>query len=975
MRLKRLSILGFKSFGRVDEISLSEGFSCIVGSNGCGKSNLIDAIRWVCGETRPSTLRVKDFKELIFQGAKSQKPMGLAQVSCVLSFKTTFRDQVFRSRPGDYENLIQKFAGLLDCSEVEVTRRLFSDGDQEYLINNIPVRIKDIKDLMRALGLTFRSCSTIGQGEIDKIVELKPAELKGYMEDSCGLSELVEKLKDAKFKISIAEEDLKKLYQEKEQLQNKFNSLKRTISRYQRAKQAHEELKKLIKMKKDILDAQRSTQIGQLDQELEELEQQRKLIFEQVENLENSMKQLQRELSELNNLSDDLSSCSVFEELKKIRAKYEDLHKRRELKIISLQDLKRQLEIESEKLKQEKTELEEKVSTSAKIQKYISAINEELLFFRELSERLNGYLKKLGEKITEISCIKESLIKEKSAIDAFLNRLTDSIKDCVNLNEIKEFDDIFSLIFPGFKGVDYLRQGDLKPGIVYLTRTDLTIQDAVKRLVDTFKDSSHSPTSFSLDKGFVRWMDFIYKVDLNDSNPIRNYKEIERLQSESERISHNLEHFEQETKRLVNAQNKIGSLRHKIELYVKIKQLEVLRLEREVNEAAINDLRVRVNQRSNLLQEFSKKVSTLTADLESIDAELSVTKEKFEQLSELAETTKSGKASERERLKENLNSSIQEILTKIIQLRESEQQIFGEIQEISRRKMQIEYEIRSEIELLMSRYNISESDLNNVFSDVSTSSYLNLMEVERQETPRGDSKDNIVDPLSCAYAGDDFRWENTLDQEIERLGKQSLAMFGFDESALSEFEEVSERLTTVSDVISDSEQSLKEMISRLNDYQAEYENLFYDFFSRVNDRFNQTVGKLFSGARGKLELDESGIYVNIQFQNKKMIGLNQLSGGEKTLISLSLLCALAFESGAPALLLDEVDAPLDDFNTARFLELIKDLKNTCQIICVTHNKLTMLSADRLLGVTLNHDGSTEVITLNVADLPLEAASA
>jgi chromosome segregation protein len=133
---------------------------------------------------------------------------------------------------------------------------------------------------------------------------------------------------------------------------------------------------------------------------------------------------------------------------------------------------------------------------------------------------------------------------------------------------------------------------------------------------------------------------------------------------------------------------------------------------------------------------------------------------------------------------------------------------------------------------------------------------------------------------------------------------------------------------------------------------------------------------LFGQAVGSLALNESKdeAYLSVQIGVKKELGLQKLSGGEKTLVSLAFLFALAVEGENTVLLLDEVDAPLDDSNTVRFLNLINKLKSEIQIITVTHNKLTMLNCDNLIGVAMDSRGASEVLELSLSDLPLEASA-
>ncbi|MBI5286646.1 MAG: AAA family ATPase, partial [Deltaproteobacteria bacterium] len=167
MKLKKLETHGFKSF--VDKTSLlfPRGITTIVGPNGCGKSNIIDAIRWVLGEQNPRHLRGKLMEDVIFSGSEDRKPMGMAEVVLTLSNEEG-------KAPTPYT----------DFSEIEVARRLYRSGESEYCINKVPCRLKDIVDLFTDTGIGTRAYSIIEQGKVDWIINSKPEERRTLFEEA-----------------------------------------------------------------------------------------------------------------------------------------------------------------------------------------------------------------------------------------------------------------------------------------------------------------------------------------------------------------------------------------------------------------------------------------------------------------------------------------------------------------------------------------------------------------------------------------------------------------------------------------------------------------------------------------------------------------------------------------------------------------------------------------------------------------------
>src|SRR5579884_2023071 len=172
MHLKSLELNGFKSFYESTQIAFSSGITAIVGPNGCGKSNVVDAIRWVLGEQAPSRLRGKLAEDLIYAGNESNPPAGMAEVTMILE---TDGGAHF---PAPYSNL----------SEIAITRRIYRSSESEYLINKIPCRLKDITEFFMAAGIHSRGYALIEQGRVEEIIQAKPAEIRGLIEEAAGLA-------------------------------------------------------------------------------------------------------------------------------------------------------------------------------------------------------------------------------------------------------------------------------------------------------------------------------------------------------------------------------------------------------------------------------------------------------------------------------------------------------------------------------------------------------------------------------------------------------------------------------------------------------------------------------------------------------------------------------------------------------------------------------------------------------------------
>ena len=211
MRLKSLEAVGFKSFLEPTTIVFAPGVTAVVGPNGCGKSNVVDAIRWVLGEQAPSRLRGKSAEDLIYAGNESNAAAGMAEVSLVLEAE-------------EGSALPEPYAML---PEVAVTRRIYRSGDSEYLINKIPCRLKDITEFFMAAQVHSRGYAIIEQGRIEEIIQAKPHEIRGMIEEAAGLSLFKGRREISERKLERVKENLARLDDVLSEIERQLNYARR----------------------------------------------------------------------------------------------------------------------------------------------------------------------------------------------------------------------------------------------------------------------------------------------------------------------------------------------------------------------------------------------------------------------------------------------------------------------------------------------------------------------------------------------------------------------------------------------------------------------------------------------------------------------------------------------------------------------------------------------------------------------------
>src|SRR6266513_6128369 len=231
MFLKKLIMLGFKSFDDKTSLNFEPGVSAIVGPNGCGKSNVADAIRWVLGEQSAKALRGGEMSDVIFNGTDGRKPLGLAEVSLTIGGV-------------DDEHLLA--AGVeIAYNEVTLTRRVFRDGGSEYFLNKTPCRLKDIQQLFMGTGVGRTSYSIMAQGNITQILSSKPEDRRMVFEEAAGITKFKSQKKEALRKLEYTEVNLLRLADIMAEVGRQMGSLQRQAQKTRRYQVVHKDLRVL----------------------------------------------------------------------------------------------------------------------------------------------------------------------------------------------------------------------------------------------------------------------------------------------------------------------------------------------------------------------------------------------------------------------------------------------------------------------------------------------------------------------------------------------------------------------------------------------------------------------------------------------------------------------------------------------------------------------------------------------------------
>src|SRR5208282_3404232 len=291
MYLKSIQLVGFKSFAEKTELEFLPGVTAIVGPNGCGKSNISDAIRWVLGEQSAKALRGSEMADVIFNGTDGRKAINLAEVS--MTFAEV--DPKTLTLPGV----------TLDFTEVTITRRVHRDGNGEYFINKTPCRLRDIHAMFMDTGIGRSSYSLMAQGQIDQILSAHPEDRRTIFEEAAGINKYKHQKKEALRKLEYTEANLVRITDIIKEVKRQIISLQRQAGKARRYKELFDQLKaldtRLARHKYDLLNAE----LSGLESEIANFVHQSDAFDAQIAEKEQQITDLRRSLSEIERAIND----------------------------------------------------------------------------------------------------------------------------------------------------------------------------------------------------------------------------------------------------------------------------------------------------------------------------------------------------------------------------------------------------------------------------------------------------------------------------------------------------------------------------------------------------------------------------------------------------------------------------------------------------------------------------------------------
>lgn len=924
MFLKSLEIFGFKSFADRTLIEFSDGISALLGPNGCGKSNVVDAIKWVVGEQSPKSLRADSMEDIIFNGTETRKALSVAEVTVTISNESSRLP--------------------LDVPEIAIKRRLYRSGESEYLINGKTAKLKEIRELFWDTGIGKSAYSVMEQGKIDQILSSKPEDRRYLFEEAAGITKHKARSKEAEAKLVRTEENMRQVSGILAEVKRSHDTLKSQADKtglYRELKDRvfkaeldlHLLRLRLFLAEKERRDSELASKRAERDRVRDESEKLGKSMAEgldMVNGMESELVELQKTLyglavekngkekqrkllaDRVREASDKIDQAGI--RARGVREKIEALREEESDKDEELGALKGRLRETERNI----AEFEAGVrAAGASVRSNEDAIG------RSLGE-IGGLERGIADARTRLDKLTEDIVEQ---LDARLKESGYSVQERKKAEE--EIGSLISSIrarLDGkaalFRDLSQMRDSWGKDQAAAAARALIDLSETAAKAAELAERyEAYRSASPSFIDEFLSPEGIITRKRGIDRAIVRDLEEIERrrlaigdLEGENRGLAERIEEYRHTLEEARGARIRVQTQMAGAE-----EALAVFRRELAGQEAHLRELEAEIHADERRLAESRGELESLEGEIDEIEARgmsLTASLEKLEKAIESRNAELTARRAEATRLADRLAT------------------------------------LQTELENLHMGLAQTETEIRNVRENFSEQYSRELSEFEDRMSELRTPMSELRELLSINRA------------KLRDLGQVNLM-------APEEYAEVKERYDFLAGQMADLEKACSDLKRITEEIRTESAELFIETYNRIKRNFHNMFRRLFGGGRGELRLAdpdhvlESGIEILAQPPGKKMEAISLLSGGEKTLTAISLLFATYMVKPSPFCFLDEIDAALDEANVVRFVNLLREFGRTSQFVIITHNKKTVTGADTLLGVTMEESGVTKAIAVRL----------
>lgn len=966
MFLKRIELQGFKSFADKSMISFDSNVIGIVGPNGCGKSNINDAIRWVLGEQSVKSLRGTNMSDVIFSGSTARKAVNMAEVTLVF-------DNSRHLLGVDYE-------------EVEVTRRLHrQNGEGEYFINRTPCRLKDIVNLVMDTGLGRDSLSIISQGNISAFADAKPEDRRALFEEAAGVAKYKKRKNESLSKLNRTQENLARLEDIIIELERQVNPLKRQA---RKAEIYMDKRKQLEVIEVSVL----VDEIEKLNEQIEALKKKAfdldssKAMYEttvQVEDtknneLRNEMYQLDREI---NKLQEDYAKLTDDTRLLEARKIEMDEKRKYALEFASNAEKAKELKTMMEEAHYEYSDREKRLrdldTDMALCKEQLSKTDSDVAYCMQENEQASSILNRLENRKAVLDNLAKEPFNHQQAVKAVLdakgslegilgvvsqlfqpmsnyetavsNALGGALYHIVSKDEASARHAIAFLKKNQSGRATFLPMSIMKPRVMNKEHRMLAencvgflgvASDFIENdeMFDVLRDSLFGNVIF-VDtlvnaNEIAKVLRYNYKVvtlegDIvnkggsmtggkgrNISTPLTIQRELTQVMQSLEGQSMKVEGLRNQLYALQNKKEKNSS--HMVQLQISSAQLDPIV---KAKWSKYEHLRADYEQ---IAPDEDLAESALLED--DIVVQLSAVHSRIDEMSSLM------KSKRERRMKAGSETERKE--QQIRQLRRDLNILQNEEREIEVAQVKAETKLESSLERLSTTYEMT----------------FEFAQSKKLETDMKEARLQVV----------------TLRQEIAALGNVNL-------DAPEEYKTISERFEFLSKQREDLNLARDKIMEAIDEMDVIMVEQFKEMFDKINAELNDVFRALFGGGKARLfmvdpeDILNTGIDIDVQPPGKNVQNIRLFSGGEKSLIAICVLFSILKARTMPLCIFDEVEAALDQANVERFAKYIAQFRGESQFILVTHRPGTMAQCDSLYGVTMQQNGVSQLLKVKLQD--------
>jgi len=920
--LKSLEIYGFKSFADKVNLEFSDGITSLLGPNGCGKSNIVDAIKWVLGEQSTKTLRAGRMEDVIFNGTDTRKPLQVAEVSLVISNE-------------------ERHLGIEEA-EVEIKRRIFRNGESEYYLNRNRVLLKNIRELFYDTGVGKSAYSILEQGKIDQILSSKPEDRRYIFEEAAGISRFKVQSIEAERKLAKTDENILQvetiLKEVKRNYETKKNQAAKAIS-YRNLKKEQFSLEvdvQLSTLKSYLL--LRESKIEQKERHERDYEAQKGSLSNCDQEIEQMQDQLRTLGSERITMQTELQR---LDEAIKGKADKLDLLTQRFRDFLQQKDqAASRSQVILEHIERDTSEIDQKLDEMADIDASVVQLEEEMARNQKALDASRAMLLGHNEEIAGLEAknlrldetLEELSLRIKELTDIIVIQLEEKLKQS-GYNLQKKQAARADLV----EGIEHVKKTleEQMQFLKQLTHTALSSQDLVERQIQFHQ---------SLGIALGRIQTLFQTYEAMQPSFLDELISPEGTISEKHRLDD----------RMLSIRKQVQSNRERI-AYLRE---ENVRLSQEIEryQDSIGDQKVAMNQllsqKSAAKEWVSKLQRSVTEQEYQYKDALKLAETAQERIYETQEDIRSveGEVKESKSRIASLNANLKEL---ILVIEEQSNQIRAKQNQKNERYEELQ-NLRSEKEKLELQIDQLASNVASLYTNFFDNYGKSLKEFEGRM-----SEETADIPV--------------LKARLDEVRKSIDGMGYINQMAEEEFGEVKEQYDFLTKQLDDLNKAKADLASVVLQIKSRSEELFLASYKQISQNFQEMFRRLFGGGRAELTLVdpqnvlESGIDILAQPPGKKLTHLALLSGGERSMTAVALLFATYLVKPSPFCILDEIDAALDDRNIGYFLSVLEEFARKSQFIIITHNKHTVMGSQTLLGVTQMEAGVSTMVSYRIGN--------